>query len=61
MSENWYVKFLDGTAANASGTIDLDTEGGVVTFRDESGELDSFFNLGAIVYGARDDDDSKDE
>lgn len=49
--DKWYVQFLDGSATEVVGNITLDTEGGVVEFRDNSSKLVAFQNLGAVAFG----------
>jgi hypothetical protein len=49
--DKWYIQLLEGSALEVVGDITLDTEGGVVLFRDESAKLVAFQNLGAVAYG----------
>mgnify|MGYP001608587779 CR=1 FL=1 len=51
MSDKWYIQFLDGSPTEVVGDITLDTEGGVVEFRDDGGKLVAFQNLGAVAFG----------
>ena len=50
-SDRWLLMILDGTQAEAEGEIEIDTQGGVVIFRDDAGGLTDFFNLGALASG----------
>ena len=52
-ADHWVVTILDGTQDEATGAIDIDTQGGVVTFRDGLGDVTDFFNLGALASGHR--------
>ncbi len=50
-SDKWYIQFLDGSGTEIVGNVGLDTEGGVVEFKDAAGKLVAFQNLGAVAYG----------
>lgn len=57
LQPEWYLRFLDGSEAQITGDLELDTEGGVALFGDESGSVRGFVNLGAVIYGERVDEE----